>query len=113
MKYKEYSDLDINKLIAAYMYPNAEEITDHFSRAHVIIEVGVTGFYRNYCESPVDAWPVIESIWSTLMTCGEYDLGLGLGPSGVTLWDAQRWLNDCGKLRAAMIVYLTTKDNEK
>ena len=61
---------------------------------------------------PRDAWPIIDDIFSTLVSTGKYDDGIGFGEREMTIWQAQMHKNNCGKLRAAMIVFLMMNEGK-
>jgi hypothetical protein len=121
VNYDSMSDFEINKLVAEGRpftqvvgdgsYPSASE-----DAVHVITK---TFKYGNEtegafdpCNNPADAWPIINEIWSTLMSITFYDYKIGLGVSQTTIWDARAHMHGGGKLRAAMIVYLMMKEGE-
>ena len=70
--------------------------------------------FFNPCNNPSDAWPLIESNLICLMAdvfCEPQDGGKWIAQPAYG-WQHERVLND-NPLRAAMIVYLMMKDEEK
>ena len=113
------SDFEINKAVAEIRYREAEDIpsqdvawVDNDTECQVIIEVGRRGFTFDPCNNPSDAWPIIEQVWSTLMSITSYDYNVGVGESKTTIWDARAHAHNDGKLRAACIVYLMMQEAE-
>ena len=103
--YDEMSGFDINK---AVQYIELSKRYSGFSWCDVngmfmLHSIGLVAF-KDYCNNPSDAWPIIESIWWKLLAADEY---------GVTEWARHmRDEHDKDKLRAAMIVFLKMKEQE-
>jgi len=113
--YAEMSDFDINIEVANALSVDFET---HEQGVYVSIKrdggnvVSVAGIV-DYCNNWADAGPVIDGIFSALTSAGKYDDGIGFGERDMTVWQAQMHHNKCGKLMAAMIVFLMMKDAEK
>lgn len=119
MNYSDYSDFEINKRVAELQpyttvigegeYPSASEDAVHVEQRAFkhgnINELGV-----DYCNNPSDAWPIVEQIWSKLMSVTSYDYGVGVGESKTTIWDARMHMYGDSKLRSACIVYLMMQE---
>ena len=114
MCYSEMSDFEINKQVAILSghkcyYDNGSYTNDN---KHVTVKGnGILGWFQP-CSEPYDAWPIIDDIFSTLVSTGKYDDGIGFGEREMTIWQAQMHKNNCGKLRAAMIVFLTMDEGK-
>ena len=119
--YSNMSDFEINKLIAIELSPNGyigiNESTRSDSEVVITTENGegcTKNSYIDYCNSPSDAWPLIESNLICLMAdvfCEPQDGGKWIAQPAYG-WQHERVRND-NPLRAAMIVYLMMKDEEK
>ena len=114
MNYEEMSDFEINKQVAINRggYQGHVEHMQHGVKESDRASHGLLFTERDYCNNPSDAWPIIESIWVELSSVVHFDDGLGFGVRNVTMWSAQVKRMSCGKLRAAMIVFLITRDNK-
>ena len=114
--YSEMSDNEINQCMTAVV-DGCENwcLSDDES---CFYDCGIDGnqFYevkiKDYCNNPSDAWPIIDDIFSTLVSIGKYDDGIGFGEREMTIWQAQMHKNNCGKLRAAMIVFLMMNEGK-
>lgn len=103
MNYEEMSDDEINHEVAKHSF-DAGWLERHY---------GKEGMTPDYCNDWADAGHVIDEIFSTLTSIGKYDDGIGFGERDMTVWQAQMHHNKCGKIRAAMIVYLMMRDEQK
>ena len=120
--YGKMSDFEINKWIAIELAPNGyigiNESTRSDSEVVITTENGegcTKNSYVDYCNNPSDAWPIIfqndimlnpscaDSLWKA-------EQGLRVKPSG---FYSVATAYDTNPLRAAMIVYLMMKDEEK
>lgn len=106
--YGAMSDSEINVMVAAKLGVNAkcEDGCLFTSKKHAGDNVISVTTVTDYCNNPSGAWPIIDDIFSTLVSTGKYDDGIGFGEREMTIWQAQMHKNNCGKLRAAMIVFL-------
>ena len=109
MNYEEMSDLQINLLVANAIGVDAAENSGVVFGAvkhegdNVVSVMGVV----DYCNNPSDAWPIIVA--------NRINVYASEGP------DFMPWMAGCGgmvasnrnPIRAAMIVYLMMKDEEK
>lgn len=119
--YSKMSDFEINKWIAIELSPNGyigiNESTRSDSEVVVTTENGegcTKNSYVDYCNNPSDAWPLIESNLICLMAdvfCEPQDGGKWIAQPAYG-WQHEMVRND-NPLRAAMIVYLMMKDEEK
>ena len=119
--YGKMSDFEINKWIAIELSQNGyigiNESTRSDSEVVVTTENGegcTKNSYVDYCNNPSDAWPLIESNLICLMAdvfCEPQDGGKWIAQPAYG-WQHERVRND-NPLRAAMIVYLMMKDEEK
>lgn len=119
--YSKMSDFEINKWIAIELSPNGyigiNESTRSDSEVVVTTENGegcTKNSYVDYCNNPSDAWPLIESNLICLMAdvfCEPQDGGKWIAQPAYG-WQHERVRND-NPLRAAMIVYLMMKEEEK
>ena len=119
--YSKMSDFEINKLIAVKLAQNGCIVINESSRSdsEVVITTengeGCTkNSYIDYCNNPSDAWPIIESNLICLMAdvfCEPQDGGKWIAQPAYG-WQHERVRND-NPLRAAMIMYLMMKDEEK
>ena len=122
--YSKMSDFEINS--AVHNHTNDLGFSLEFLGDDVItwvngIHVFTTGKVdcannglHDYCNSPSDAWPIIESNLICLMAdvfCEPQDGGKWIAQPAYG-WQHERVRND-NPLRAAMIVYLMMKDEEK
>ena len=114
--YSKVSDFEINKAVAARIGVEVQEwngkIFGGVERKidNVTSVIGVI----DYCNNPSDAWPLIESNLICLMAdvfCEPQDGGKWIAQPAYG-WQHERVRND-NPLRAAMIVYLMMKDEEK
>ena len=122
MNYEKLSDFEINKLIAVKLAPNGCIVINESPRSDSEVVVttengeGCTkNSYVDYCNNPSDAWPIIhgndimlnpncaDELWKA-------EQGFREKPSG--FYDVATAHNK-NPLRAAMIVYLMMKDEEK
>lgn len=112
MNYEKLSDFEINKLIAVKLVPNGCIVINESPRSDSEVVVttengeGCTkNSYVDYCNNPSDAWPIIKSNH------------INIGWAGDEEWFARTVhtakVFDANPLRAAMIVYLMMKDEEK
>ena len=120
--YSKMSDFEINKWIAIELAPNGyigiNESTRSDSEVVITTENGegcTKNSYVDYCNNPSDAWPIIhgndimlnpncaDELWKA-------EQGFREKPSG--FYDVATAYNK-NPLRAAMIVYLMMKDEEK
>lgn len=110
------SDFEINKQIAIICYPKAEEIPEQCdaavsndSECQVIISTGKEGFKVDYCNNPLDAWPLILKFGIDILspsTNGTNDWFAGFfDPHSIAGAEDIKVYNK-NPLRAAMIVYL-------
>lgn len=112
--YADMGDFEINSAVASALGVDFEA---HETGVYASVKwggdnvVSVAGIV-DYCNNWADAGPVIDEIFSSLTSTGKYDDGIGFGERDMTVWQAQMHHNKCGKLRAAMIVFLMMKDNE-
>lgn len=112
MKYADMSDFEINKAVAEIltdgdviekddMWP-----TDNENAVQIVYKIGVSGEYKDYCNNPSDAWPII------------IENDIGIYPININHeWTANRWAVGssisgvhANPLRAAMIVFLMMQD---
>ena len=117
--YSKMSDFDVNKAVLASLCAYVD--VDIVQHPHHADGVSV-GLYRacgdyyewfDYCNNPSDAWPIMK----------ESLIGVTPDEDGVTMhfygdWTARAHcknmqFTDKNPLRAAMIVYLMMKDEEK
>ena len=105
--YSKMSDFEINKEVATLMC-GSECVVGHAQRK-VIITTGIAGYvlcHFDPCNNPSDAWPIID------------ENGIGLAFVNGE-WRASSVMagyheySDKNALRAAMIVYLMMKEEEK
>ena len=101
MDYEDMKDIDINKAVKSVLISNHKKESDFDKFFLKMLE----GSNLNYCNSPADAWPIIDSIWSKLNS--------NMPRSYTSLWQHQIDLNGGNKLRAAMIVYLEMNKDKK
>ena len=110
MNYEEMSDFEVNSYVSMYIHGFSwiefdDEMSSHVkcgnegSPGFAIVEV------KDYCNNPSDAWPIIKSNH------------INIGWAGDEEWFARTVhtakVFDSNPLRAAMIVYLMMKDEEK
>lgn len=114
--YSKMSDFEINKAVAINRcgYQGHVEHMEHGVKESDRDSNGMFYFERDYCNNPSDAWPLIESNLICLMAdvfCEPQDGGKWIAQPAYG-WQHERVRND-NPLRAAMIVYLMMKDEEK
>ena len=117
--YGKMSDFEVNKAVIAFSCAYADvDIVQHPHHADGV-SVGLYRAYGDYyewfdpCNNPSDAWPIMK----------ESLIGVTPDEDGVTMhfygdWTARAHcknlqFTDKNPLRAAMIVYLMMKDEEK
>lgn len=116
--YAEMSDFEINREVLSYFVKTGGKLLsyayngDGKSAGVYYKDVGEYLWY-NFCNNWADAGSIIDQIFGTLTGTGKYDDGIGLGEREMSVWQAQMHHNNCGKLRAAMIVFLMMRDAEK
>lgn len=120
--YSEFSDFEINKAVAI---ASGLKIKEYPSDGSPLIwhwvknENGNEFFdyidYKDFCNNPSDAWPIIKN--SEISILKDNGLHLWCATSSAYWADGSEWqigvdAMDCNPLRAAMIMYLMMKDNE-
>lgn len=107
MNYEDKSDHEINMAVTC-IENNCQgwpTTASNMGFYHCGVDGG--GFYEveivDYCNNPSVAWPIIEIMWERLMQVDSYW-------QAHTRWEAYCIEHDVGKLRAAMILFLKTKD---
>lgn len=109
--YSKMSDFEVNKAVIAFSCAYADvDIVQHPHHADGV-SVGLYSacgdYYEwfDYCNNPSDAWPIIKTN------------NINIGWAGDEEWFARTVhtakVFDVNPLRAAMIVYLMMKDEEK
>lgn len=112
MNYEEMIDLEVNKRLAAYIgllvadedmsaysYCYREKYPSTIWVAKQEYGIQVDSWEQvNYCLTPADMWPIIELIWDELTYVSPGD--------DIIEWDLYINKYECGKLRAAAIVFL-------
>lgn len=105
--YSKMSDFEINKAVSTALGMDVSGATEENNIMY--------GYVPNICNNPSDAWPIIfqndimlnpscaDSLWKA-------EQGLRVKPSG---FYSVATAYDTNPLRAAMIVYLMMKDEEK
>ena len=113
--YSKMSDFEINKAVAINRggYQGHVKHMEHGVKESDRDSHGIFYFERDYCNNPSDAWPIMK----------ESLIGVTPDEDGVTMrfygdWTARAHcknlqFTDKNPLRAAMIVYLMMKDEEK
>jgi len=115
--YSKMSDFYINSAVAQlslWKKKDCEEIHGDEKRGVVSWADGANWHVFDPCNNPSDAWPLIESNLICLMAdvfCEPQDGGKWIAQPAYG-WQHERVRND-NPLRAAMIVYLMMKDEEK
>ncbi len=111
MNYAEMSDFEINKLVTKHLLTDGWKYNEK-EKGFIFESDG--DFYRiyDYCNDPEESWSIVDDIFSTLVSIGKYDDGIGFGEREMTIWQAQIHKNNCGKLRAAMIVFLMMNEDK-
>ncbi|EBV3148938.1 TPA: phage protein NinX family protein [Salmonella enterica subsp. enterica serovar Mbandaka] len=114
MDYSQLSDFEINKLVAnatgtqveeTYQFVNGgEDIADHMSG--IVLMRKITSNRKHWkiydpCNSPSDAWPIIEKYRISIINLDEDEWGA----RGVAYCKSKRAIHE-NPLRAAMIVFL-------
>lgn len=115
MNYAEMSDFEINKAVFLKLKIYYEDFDLNPFPYNCTSFSYVDGYNRHEfdaCNNPSDVWPVIDDIFSTLVSTGKYDNGIGFGEREMTIWRAQMHKNNCGELRAAMIVFLMMNEDK-
>lgn len=117
--YAEMSDFEINKKVCDYFWPGLAKSDTCLNKSFpqhgctVYIKNGYGGFSRNYCNSWDDAGPIIEKH----MICMAADIFAEPQDGGKWVcqpaygWEYERVRSD-NPLRAAMIVFLMTHEND-
>lgn len=112
MNYDKMSDYEINKRVAEIIYPNIQftRYKPNLPHAWKKDEKGNKYIRVNYCNNPLEAWPLVERC---LITLGPKALFVG----GNT-WFAMAEVNgviyrhlDLKPMRAAMIVFLMMQES--
>ena len=128
--YSKMSDFEINKWIAIELAPDGyigiNESTRSDSEVVITTENGegcTKNSYVDYCNNPSDAWPIIVENSISIVSYGvefsaEYGWSAFYGGVCVTYDNEIESIfeikcSDKNPLRAAMIVYLMMKDEEK
>ena len=112
MNHADMSDFEINKLVTSkYLLTDGWKYSEK-EKGFIFESDG--DFYRiyDYCNNPEKSWSIVDDIFSTLVSIGKYDDGIGFGEREMTIWQAQMHKNNCGKLRAAMIVFLMMNEGK-
>ena len=111
MNYAEMSDFEINKLVTKHLLTDGWKYNE---KENGFIFESDGDFYRiyDYCNDPEESWSIVDDIFSTLVSTVKYDDGIGFGEREMTIWQAQMHKNNCGKLRAAMIVFLMMNEGK-
>ena len=107
--YSKMSDFEVNKAVAINVggYQGHVEHMKHGVKESDRDSHGMFYFERDYCNNPSDAWPIINR-----ERIGVYP---SEGPEFMPWIAAKNAISvtDKNPLRAAMIVYLMMKDEEK
>ena len=109
MNYAEMSDAQIAAEVLKIKHGKAGFIALYETSAKLIRDYDTFSFDLN---DPRDAWPIIDDIFSKLVSTGKYDDDIGFGEREMTVWQAQMHKNNRGKLRAAMIVFLMMNEDK-
>lgn len=124
-KYNELSDFEINKRVAAINFENDAKLSDNPStniygkltgvgqtvKAAIDDGCGVTAYhYKDYCNNPADAWPIIELMFESNVTLVMNSHGVMTNNLGLK-FNGKSFDVECKPLRAAMTVFLMM--NEK
>ena len=114
--YSKMSDFEINKAVAINRggYQGHVKHMEHGVKESDRDSHGIFYFERDYCNNPSDAWEIIDSNLICLMAdvfCEPQDGGKWIAQPAYG-WQHERVRND-NPLRAAMIMYLMMKDEEK
>ena len=115
MNYAEMSDFEINKAVFLKLKTDYEDFNfNPFPGNCTSFSYGDGANWHEFdaCNNPSDAWPIIDDILSTLVSTEKYDDGIGFGEREMTIWQAQMHKNNCGELRAAMIVFLMMNEGK-
>ena len=110
MNYEDMSDFEVNKAVSDIVHSNLFQLDSDGNGVFVSKSTDKYDFvnivHSNFdpCNSPSDAWPVVESIWDELIKPPYRGHG--------TTWERLMSECDCGKLRAAMICFLKMKDSQ-
>ncbi|QGU89656.1 DUF2591 domain-containing protein [Erwinia sorbitola] len=119
MDYSKLSDAEINRKVAAIIFPGDQNITPYSHRPDVqVFHKNDCNTMKDYCNNPADAWPIIvankialiwyetEKKWSA---SGYYKM-----EDGCWEWDylPDEYFSDENPLRAAIIVFLMMRESE-
>ena len=112
MNYESMSDFEINYLVAK-IDTDGEVIgkddmwtTDNENSVQVIYKVGISGEYKDYCNSPADMWPIILQYGINTNFHQHGCMSTALIESGTNLY---RFTHE-NPLRAAAIVFLMMQE---
>lgn len=113
MNYEQMSDFEINKAVAQRFYSG---MSVEFHQIQSMVEVcdctGDIGTF-DYCNNPADAWPVIFENKISLVspTAGQIRKGVNKWAADHD-YGAKFWVAHENPLRAAMIVFLMTREDK-
>ncbi|EPQ1031621.1 phage protein NinX family protein [Enterobacter asburiae] len=118
MDYSQLSDFEINKCVAEIVYRGFDinhprelaVIQVPENESDVAISIGSSREWRNYCNNPADAWPIIKE--NMISVCAYKRANPGM--KAASWWEADSFgehINrDENPFRAAMIVFLQMQD---
>ena len=108
MDYSQLSDQEINMLVAKIQHPD-KTFKESKTRPPSVVLLNHINMWIDYCNNPVDAWPIIlKNCISLVWDCAE--------DASSDWWNAFDQFDDCrvqyqsNPLRAAMIVFLMMQD---
>lgn len=103
MDYSKLSDQEINMAVAQIFHPDSVVIESKSRPPCACITGHLPSMWVDYCNNPADAWQIIsENRISIVALEGEW---------GARAYDCIDRVIDANPLRAAMIVYLLTKES--
>jgi len=115
MNYEEMSDFEINRSVAAIIFPDSEvpergdALVRNSTQCQVIHEPAVSGELKDYCNNPSDAWPVIVENKIAVMPDSDDTWKAGNLPAKKVVGWANFIRGQNNPLRTAMIVFLKMK----
>lgn len=107
MNYQAMSDLEINKEVAKARGGYGGKTNNKYSPNEVVcFDKKPFHTERDYCKRPADAWPIILESRITITPYEDTSQGW------FATTDTSFFVDDGNPLRAAMIVYLMSKEQE-
>lgn len=121
--YSKMSDFEINKAVAINRggYQGCVEHMEHGVKESNRDSHGILYVERDYCNNPADAWQIIVDSGISIIKCkncaddwsAEKITDISDDDFNIFHCQSSHSYNDNNPLRAAMIVYLMMKDEEK